>query len=227
MRTWRILPDERTELYSPTGLRLIDGFTGLAPFGWVRPSLDVSDGGGVWRSTEIKAVRTLSNVLIYPGLERRADVVGQPPRQYRVRLKAEFYRPWYHLVPGGTFDGIEFDAFPYNDTNSPQVITANALDVTLAPAANYPFPTHVLVLRGIVVDPSQNPVVDAEVNWKNKEQVLTDERGEFGLPLRLTAENERTDPQDIDATDHRTVRTGTIPIQLPQALRSSQRITIS
>jgi hypothetical protein len=227
MGTWRILPNERTELYSPIGLRLVDGFTGLAPIGWVRPSLDVSEGGGSWRSTEIKGVITQSSVVIYPGLERRAVVVGQPARRYRVRVEAELYRPWYQLTSGGTLDGIEFDAFPYNDADPPQKIAVSTLDLNLVPAAYYPFPTHVLILRGIVAAHSGSAVVDAEVNWNNKERVLTDERGEFGLPLRLTQNNERTDPQNIDATDHRTGRTGSIVIQLPHALRTSQRITIS
>lgn len=227
MKAWRILIDERIELYSPIGLRLRDSFTGQIPIGWICPSLDVNNRDEGWRSTQIKAVKTPNNILIYPGLEKRAVVVGQPHRQYRVRLKSEFYRPWYYLTPGGNFDGIEFDAFSYNDTNPPQIIVSNALDVKLAPAPHYPFPTHVPVLRGIVVDQSNIPITDAEVSWKTKEQTLTDERGEFALPLRLTEENEKTDPQAIDAMDHRTGKTGTITIRLPQALRSSQKITIS
>jgi hypothetical protein len=98
---WRTSPSERFELYSPVGLRLIDDFTGRPPIGWIRAQLEISDGGGGWRSAEIKEKRTSGGVLIYPGLERRAEVVGAPPRLYRVGLSAEFYLPLYRLNSEG------------------------------------------------------------------------------------------------------------------------------
>jgi hypothetical protein len=141
MRTWRTLLGERLELYSPIGLRLIDAFTGAAPIGQIRPFLDVSDGSGGWRPTEIKAVRTPSHVLIYPGLERRAEVIGQPPRRYRVQIEAEGYRPFYRMTLEGrrfngppfyreTATGIEFDAFPYNDMTPPQFTITESFEIT-------------------------------------------------------------------------------------------------
>ncbi len=119
---WRNLPGEHTELYSPIGLRPVDEITGVAPLGKVRVNLDIKDGNGNWQITDIKPVITPGGVITFPGLERRAEVVGQPPRRYRIRLDAELYRPLY---PPGT-DGYEFDAFPYNDDNPPQKIARGA-----------------------------------------------------------------------------------------------------
>jgi hypothetical protein len=228
MTNWRALPSERFELYSPVGLRLIDDFTGRPPFGRIRASLDIIDATAGWRSTVIEPITTPSGVLAYPGLERRSEVIGLPPRRYRVRLDAEFYRPLYRL----NAEGIEFEAFPYNDSNPPtdyrvnppQAVITRAQDVNLEPAANYPFPPHVRVLRGKVVDSSGRPVVDAEVKRGATERVLSGDNGEYALPLRW-AVNGVSIP--IDAIDQRTGRMGTINITLPQALGGGQTIIIS
>jgi hypothetical protein len=237
-----ILPGERRELYSPIGLRLIDDFTGGPPIGWVRAQLELRDDSGGWRSTNVKATRTLSGILVYPGLERRAEVIGKLPRRYRVKLEAEFYRPIYRMIPAGpvlgpphyqaTADGIEFDAFPYNDAypptdytvNPPIEVTLQARDVMLVPAVNYPFPTHLRVLRGKVVNATNKPVIDAEVRRSNTERGLSDEQGFFALTLRWVLNGVSI---AIDAIDHRTGRMGTIDITLPQALDRSQTITVS
>lgn len=228
MISWRTLPDEKLSLYSPIGLRLIDDFTGRPPIGQVDAYLDASDGAGGWRPTEVKATRTLSGQIAYPRLERRANVVGVFPKRYRVRIRAEFYKPLYEL----NADGIEFDAFPYNDANPPMdyrlnpplLITPRSQDVRLLPAVNYPFPTYVRVLRGKIVNAAGSEVVNAEVTRGNTERAASGERGAFALPLRTTPNNSVV---PIDANDLRTGQTGTINVTLPQALRTSQTITIS
>jgi hypothetical protein len=223
MRTWRKLQGEHLDLYCPIGLWLVDSLTGKGPIGWIRATLDVSDGAGGWLVTGVKPVVTLSGILVYPGLEKRANVAGQPPRRYRVRIEAEFYIPWYRK----NSEGIEFDAYPWNDANPPQVMTNTPQKTLLVPAPYYPFPSHLLVLRGVVVDPDGAPVADAEVNWMNREQVLTDKRGAFGLPLRLKAAKEKTDPQKVDAFDHRNGKTAFISVKCSDAVKSSQTIIIS
>src|SRR5687767_12932981 len=107
----RPLPGERWVLYSPIGLRLVDDMTGNMPLGHVRVLLDRRDPAGNWQETKIKAVMTPSGNLTYPGLERHPDLSG-PARRYRARIEADLYGPLYRA----TLDGIEFDAFPYNDT---------------------------------------------------------------------------------------------------------------
>jgi hypothetical protein len=211
------------ELYSPIGLKPIDDVTGGAPIGWVRSLLDVSDGAGGWRKGDIDAVMTPSGVITFPGLERRTDASG-PPRKYRLRVEAEVYLPLYRA----TQDAIEFDAYPYNDASPPQnlaqIRASQPQDLILTPMPHYQFPGHVPVLRGQVEDSSGAAVRDAVVTLGMSERVLTDARGTFALPLRWVAPNTQA---SIDAVDQRTGRTGTITIQFPQDLRTSQTITVA
>jgi hypothetical protein len=218
--TWATVSIDLTHLYSPVGLRLVDELTGGAPLGNVRATLDVLEPNGSWRQTDIQEVRTPSAVVTYPGLERHANVTGLKPRQYRVRLAAELYVPFYRA----NSNGIPFTAYPYNETNPPAVIVGMATDTLLLPAPNYPFVTHIPVLRGLVIDPAKKPVPDAYVTQSNNERALTDSRGTFALPLRWAQLNIRI---SIDATDQRTGRHGSIRIQLPDSLRQSQTIPIS
>jgi hypothetical protein len=223
VRSWRVQTGERSELYSPIGLRLLDEMTGDRPIGRVEALLDVRDGA-VWRPTGIPAVRTPGGVVAYPGLERRADVTG-PPRRYRVRLTADFYRPFY---PPRAFDGFRFIAFPWNDTNPPRRIVRMPQDVKLAPSAAYPFPPFVPVLRGRVVDTAGRLVADAEVRFVQGSQVLarvlSDDRGELALPLQLAAFGTRL---TIEAEHRPSGLQGILHVLLPRDLGKSQTITIS
>jgi hypothetical protein len=218
--TWQISVAEEMQTYSPVGLRLLDELTDDAPLGKTTAYLDIRDASGVWRQTDIPAVRTPSGVVSYPGLERHADVAGLLPRHYRVRISADFYVPLYQ----STSDGIEFDAYPFNDANPPQVIVRLPQDAFLTPAPNYPFQGHIPVLRGIVIDPAKNPVPNALVTQGPIERVVTDSRGTFALPLRWAAQNV---PIPIDAVDNRTHRLGSIPVTLPGDLATSHTIPIS
>jgi hypothetical protein len=220
MTVWNTLPGERTELYSPIGLRPVDEMTGLAPIGRVRPFLDVADGAGGWQRTDIKAVVTLSGVITYPRLELRSIVTGASPRHYRILISADFYRPLYPTAAAG----IEFDAYPYNHSNPPQTIVSQIQDLFLTPATNYPFPSHISILRGIVIDAAGKKVSDALVTQGAKERVLTDDQGAFALPLRWVPKNV---PVSINASDQRTSRTGSINITVPADLGKNGTITIS
>jgi len=220
MTSWVRTVAQRTQLYSPIGLRLVDDLTGGTPRGRIDVYLDARDAGGNWNTTDIVAVKTSSGVVTYPGLERHANVTGLPSRHYRVRLKPEFYIPLYQR----NSDGIEFDAFPYNDENPPSTMVTGTQDAVLTPAPNYEIEGHIPVLRGVVVDSTNNPVPNAMVTEGAKERVLTDSRGTFALPLRWVKQNV---PTPVDAADERTGRTGTISIQLPDSLSKSQKIQIS
>jgi hypothetical protein len=217
---WIQAAAERTKLYSPIGLRLLDDFTGATPLGRVEAYLDARDASGNWNATGVSAVKTPSGVVSYPGLERHANVAGLPSRHYRVRLEAEFYVPLYQR----NSDGIEFDAFPYNDDHPPATLNVGTQDAVLTPAPNYQIEGHIPVLRGVVVDAANKPVTNALVTQGSKERVLTDSRGTFALPLRWVAANT---PVPVDAVDERTGRAGTLTIQLPGSLSKSQKIQIS
>ncbi|MDQ1707798.1 MAG: hypothetical protein QOJ88_1009 [Pyrinomonadaceae bacterium] len=240
MTTWRNLPGEKLEMYSPIGLIPTDVFTSKEPFGRMKVMLDRRENDGPWRLTDIKEVRTASGVIAYPGLGRGAMVMGQPPRRYRVRVEAEFYLPLYTKTVGGTLEGIEFDGFAYNDalppdnypkqaSEFPAYLEAVLRKLWLAPAPNYAFPNHVRVLRGDVVDGTTGLAVSgAEVSWGNKETALTDDKGAFGLPLRVKKKEELTDLQKIDASDRQaTPRLGMKEIIIPEAVGNNLTITIS
>ena len=234
----RNLSGERLELYSPIGLMPTDTFTGQAPLGRLQVMLDILDGGQ-WRETGIKEVRTPGGVIAYPGLGRSLDVAPQFEHRYRVRIQAEFYVPLYIKTVDGTLDGIEFDGFPYNDTNPPKNYPINPAGfpnylkavlkkLWLVPAPNYPFPDHVPVLRGVVVrSGTGEPVIGAEVIWGNKEMALTTEKGAFGLPMRVTEKKHITDLQKIDARDPRKNQQGTISVIVPKDVGINKTITVS
>jgi hypothetical protein len=214
-----MIPDAVTHLYSPIGLRLVDDLTGAAPIGSVQATLDIRNADGSWQQTDIQDVRTLSGIVTYPGLERHANIAGLQIRQYRIRLTAAVYLPLYRVLSAG----IQFRADPYNETNPPAHITGMTIGTFLLPAPNYPFPTNVPVVRGLVVDAANKPVPDVLVEQSNKERALTDARGSFALPLRWAQPGV---PIAIDATDQRTGRHGSLDVQLPGALRQSQTIAI-
>ncbi len=218
MISWRFLPGEELELYSPIGLRLVDDLTGGAPIGRVKAHLDVQDGAE-WRALDSEAVITASSIVTYPGLGRSVDL-APPPQHYRVRLEARCYRPSYRL----TGDGIAFDAPLYDDANPPAPLTAVPAEAALLPSAAYPFAPYVPVLHGLVVDPGGDPVADVLVQEGLRERVLTDERGVFSLPLRWVAEGV---PTAISADDQRNARAGAINVTLPAALDQSQTITVA
>jgi hypothetical protein len=194
--------------------------TGAAPIGWTRADLELQRAGS-WIATNIRGTRTAGFVVAYPGLGRQSVVAG-PSRHYRVRLTAEFYRPLFLA----TVDGVEFDAPPFNDANPPVPITTLPTDVLLAPSTNYPFPAHIPVVRGVVLDSTAQPVSNVYVESLNLERVLTDETGSFALPMRFMPLNV---PLAIDATDQRSTpnRVGQISVTLPADLGQSQTITIS
>jgi hypothetical protein len=220
MTIWMTAPFDEKWLFSPVGLRLVDEMTGEAPLGGVEATLDILDPNGSWRETDIRNVRTPSGVVTYPGLERHGDLTGVPPRQYRVRLTADLYVPHYRAQS----DGIPFTAFAWNDTNPPQQIARAAIDTLLLPAPNYPFPGHVPVLRGVVIDAAKIRVPDVSVTQSHKERAVTDCRGTFALPLRWAALDAQI---TIDALDQRTNRHGSIEIHLPASLYKSQTIEIT
>lgn len=221
MRAWRELPAERTQLYCPIGLLPRDEMTGGVPIGRVRALLDIDDGSGGWRETGIRATVTPGGVITYPGLGRVARPAGQAPRNYRVRVEADHYIPFYRRVD----DGIAFVAHPYDDANPPAAYADVPVDVMLTPAANYPFEGHLFVIRGVVVDAATTaPVRDVLVSIGNTRRAITGERGDYAVALPPVA---LPSTLQVDAVDARGNRQGSAPVQLPQDLGSSIEIAIS
>jgi hypothetical protein len=214
---WREVGSERSALYSPIGLRLVDDFTGRSPLGRIDARLDRQVSAGVWAPTDLDAVVTPSATLTWPGLGREFEPASAPTRRYRARVTAERYRSSYLQ----NVDGLEFDAPPWDDDNRPIPMTTGPIDLYLFPSTVYDFPTWVRVLRGFVQDATGVPVANVLVQQGTAERTLTDERGTFSLPLRWA-----TNGQAVDAMDVRTGRSGTHVLNLPGDLGSSVTITI-
>jgi len=219
MTQFAVISGERQELVTPIALRLIDGFTGGDPVGRVNVTIEVEAGPGVWRPLEVKPVVSASGLIAFPQLDRVADVASAPARKYRLLVTADFYRPLYDPLK----NAVEFDGFPYNDENVPSSYAKQVTQLILIPSPTYPFPSHVPVLRG-VVQFGARPVPGAIVTEGPRETALSDDRGEFALPLRWVAPNT---PTPIDAEDKATGRTGTILVMIPMALGINQTITIT
>jgi hypothetical protein len=220
MTLWQAIPDERRALFSPIGLRLVDDFAGVAPFGLLRVLLDRQTASGGWEPTAIEGVRTLSDTIIYPGLGRSAHAGVELPSRYRVRVGADHLLPFYLRES----DGIEFDAEAWDDVTPPTVVPSVPLNLFLLPAPAYPFPTHVRVLRGTIIGPGGDPAPFVEVTAGANERVLSDSRGSFALPLRWPAYDVAI---DVFANDIRTGASGQITVNLPAALGSGQLILLN
>jgi hypothetical protein len=218
VRTWRSLPEERTHLFAPIGLRLVDALSGAGPLGWIRPELD-ERVGNQWAPSLARVVVSDSGIVTAPGIGRTARPAQAQPRHFRIRLAAEHYRPLYRA----TLDGIEFDAAPYNDTTPPQAHATGAIDTPLLPAAGYPFPVHLRVIRGVVRDPQGDTVEDALVeDVPLLNAVLTDVDGAFALPL-LAAEDGT--PATVNASARGGLH-GSLQVTLPADLGHNLTITV-
>jgi hypothetical protein len=216
----RLYPGERRILSSPVGLELVDDFTGGPPLGKVRATIARNDGTAeapLWVALDVKPVLTPSGLLAYPGLNRHPfPVNGEPIRQFRIRLTADYYRPFY--PPGD--DSFTFDAPAFNDVHPPPRPTR--LRAVLSTGVCYPFPAEVPVLRGQVVDAAtQQPISNAEVRDGHLTTVLSDERGEFALPMR-----EAPLGVDLDIDAIHGTKKGTLTVKLPDDLGHNLLIEI-
>lgn len=219
MRQWNIFADEASELFCPVGLQPVDDLTGMRPVGRLQVWLDAFQDG-LWQSTGVSALITMSGVITWPALGRMRAPLDKPARHYRARVDAQYYIPRYRRDQ----DGIEFDAMPYDDSHPPASMPARATPLVLLPSPCYPFPGHLTIWRGAVVDATGKPVPDAEVSIAATRRALTDARGCFALPApRLAAPAAVL----IDAADLRAGRVGGIKVQFPQDVGSNVQIVIS
>jgi hypothetical protein len=213
---------ESSVLYAGLGVELIDGYSGVAPLGWVRVELDVDEGSGVFRPIAAPQAVTAGGITWFPWLERHRDARGRAPRTYRVRVAAQFYVAEY------SYDrlGLEFLVAPYDDT-TPPLVPPQPLRVRLLPSTNYPFAAAVPVLRGKIVDPANEPVPLARVRWLDlalpTDRVLSDADGEFDLPMRRAPLGTAV----VVAADHSSGTNGSVSVQLPQDLSVYQTIQIT
>ena len=220
MTTWNPDSSVRSTLYAPIGLLPIDDITGRAPLGALKVYLDAEESVGAWRATDVRALVTRSGVITFPALGRRRDPAAHGPSRFRVRVEAEHYIPNYRRDQ----NGIEFDAFPYDDNNAPASAPGMPDPFFLLPGPTYPFPGHLLVLRGVVVDLGGAAVRDAEVTIGATRRVLSDARGSFAISTPRPA---APGPIQVDAADLRTGRVGGAAVPFPPGLAGNVQIVIS
>lgn len=211
---------ERFMLYAQVGFRVVDDFTTGDPIGWVRYSLDLWSNG-TWQPSGRQPVFTASGIVAYPELGRVSDPDRVGPLNGRLQIEAEFYRPAYRSL----HPGVQFTVHPYNHTRPPKQTPTGPTTVILLPASNYPYPTHVPVIRGLVVRAGSGaPVADAHVSVPNRTGLtLTDERGAFALPLPRTKPQQR---EVIVAGDDRRNTQGIAGVKLPDDLGTTITIRI-
>lgn len=223
----RFYPVQTSTLFSPAWFVPFDEFTQRVRSAGIAVALDRFDAtDNAWVQQDTEPIRTPSAAIAYPELGRRRGP-GAEPERFRVRFSALGYQPLYP-ADGEPFDasvlGVEFFAYPYDDTHPPAVTSEPRL-VRLLPSASFPYGPGVRTVYGVVVDAAtQTPVANALVAAQGTtskdgvpwfERTLTDPLGNFRLSLRW--EGELTPPEQLfhlTATD-RPGRTGALDVRLP------------
>jgi hypothetical protein len=223
----RFYPVESSTLYSPAWFVPFDEFAQRPQTVGVTTELDRFDPDGEpWTPLDTPAVRTPSAAIAYPELGRRRGP-GAAPERYRVRFAASGHLPLYP-ADGEPFDastvGVEFFAYPYDDTQSPAVLSEPRL-VRLLPSVAFLYPPGIRTVYGIVVDgATQAPVANALVESSGTtgqngiewlERTLTDQHGVFRLSLRWAGELAGADQVFHLLATERPGHTGSLDIRLP------------
>jgi len=220
-------PVETSTLYSPAWFVPFDEFAQRVQSVGVTAALDRFDpDDDTWTPLDTPAIRTPSGAIAYPELGRRRGP-GAEPERYRVRFAASGHLPLYP-ADGVPFDasavGVEFLAYPYDDTQPPAVLSEPRL-VRLLPSAAFPYAPGIRTVYGVVVDgATQAPVANALVASSGTtsqngipwlERTLTDPRGVFRLSLRWEGEVAGADQVFHLLATERPGRTGSLDIRLP------------
>lgn len=192
---WEVLAGEHRTTSSPAWLIPVDDFRRVRFADGVSAALDTWDGTR-WRATDVRARRTPSGVIAYPGLNRRTWPFDPQPQLFRCRLAAPGRYPLVFADDTFWADqvGIEFFAYPHDHDHPPEQPAEPTL-VPMLPGPSYPFPPGTRVVRGMVRDrrtgrPIPNALVRAAgttdpdlVRWA--ERALTGPDGAFALALRF------------------------------------------
>ncbi|WP_370961939.1 carboxypeptidase regulatory-like domain-containing protein [Amycolatopsis sp. cg9] len=226
----RFYPLESSVLHSPAWFVPFDEFAQRARAADVSTELERFDpAGSAWVLQETPAIRTPSAVIAYPELGRRRGPGAQPER-FRVRFGAIGFAPLYP-ADGEDFDaalaGVEFTAYPYDDT-TPPALAGEPRVVRLLPSVAFPYGPGVRTVHGVVVDAvNQAPVANALVEARGVtsrdgvawlERTLTSAAGAFRLALRWEGDLVIGPPPEqvfhLTATE-RPGRTGALDVRLP------------
>jgi hypothetical protein len=225
---------EFSALYAGLGVQLVDEYASVpalnldvGPLASVEIELDIDEGGGNWRALDmgtVKTRRSAAGILWFPWLEHYRDATGMLPRSYRVRVHSDVYVPLYEWDT----TGVEQQVFPYDDVTAPGGPANPLLRLSLLPSPTYPFADGVPVISGVVLEAGV-PAPDVLVSWSHAslqtDRVLTDEDGEFRLPLRRAPRDNTQFP--VEAITPSGGPSGFKTIRIPQDQLTFLTITIS
>jgi len=186
VRHWRRSSGPALRYVASKAFRLVDDFTASPPHHPVAFILEEPRSSGrLWAAAEVTPARSAGGILAFAGLGLATDPAAQPVRRYRLRFLDDPPRAIYRPAFRATLETLEFDVPTYSHTVPPANEAGSPELIALLPGASYPFPRHLPVLHGTVHD-ATGPVADVQVSATN-DHVLSDERGAFALPLRLTS----------------------------------------
>jgi hypothetical protein len=217
--SWLPVPGSSRFQITPVGVRLLDDFTGKPPSSTVGVTLEADGGAAGWLRADHPPTFTPSGRVAFLGLGRTVNPTGKPVVRHRVSVRADGLLPLYGPAPD--VEHVEFDVHPFDDAHRPAAPPA-LLDVFMLPATDYAFPAEVLVARGRVVLAGV-PVARALVTFLNLERVLSDDRGEFALPLRWAARGTTIQIDAADGAGH----VGGVSVAIPGGLRHALEIQIA
>ena len=149
----KILTGEQRTVTSPAWLIPVDDFRRLRSADGVTAALDRWDGH-TWQPTNVVAVRTPGDMIVYPGLNFRPWPFEPQPELFRCRLGAPGRYPLLHTEAGefrSDLIGAVFLAYPYDHDHPPE-LPSEPLVVPMLPGPAYPFPPGTRVVRGTVKD---------------------------------------------------------------------------
>ena len=190
---WRASSGPPLRLVGSIAFQLIDDFASAPPRGAVTFTLEqlVGDTTG-WEKVQAQGRRSAGGVLSYAGLGFAPDPAATPLRRFRLRHVDEPPRAQYRAAYRTTIDALEFDVPTYNHQIPPATDPGDPERLVLYPGAAYPFPSYLTVLRGTVRD-ATGPVADVLIS-AGTDNVLSNERGAFSLPLRLNTDRDAAGP---------------------------------
>ena len=222
-------PVATSVLFSTAWFVPFDEFAQRVRSAGVSTQLDRFDAvDNAWLPQETPAIRTPSAAITYPDLGRRRGA-GAGPEQFRVRFSALGYQALYPADDqpfDASVQGIEFQAFPYDDTHPPAGSGEPRL-VRLLPGVSFPYGPGVRTVYGVVVDaatraPVANALVEARGTTSKdgapwRERTLTDPAGNFRLSLRWAGELPGPPPEQLFHLHavERPGRTGSLDVRLP------------
>ena len=221
MTVWRRITGG-TVMPAPVAVRPVDDFSAGAP---ALPVAFVLDrlAATSWTETGLEPVRTLSGVFAWPGLGRVPDAALAPAEQYRVRFSDPAGLAHYRAAYGFSLDGLVFTVAPWSLAQPPASAPLQPETVFLYPGAAYPFASNIAVLRGRTVTLGGDPLADSLVA-SGTDRVLSDPRGAFALPIRLTA---AVTTISVTADHARTGTSNAVTIAVPAGLIGETQIQLS